>query len=220
MRPRVAPAFNPDLDMLPVNLSLFIPTFFLVSLTPGLCMTLSLSLGMTVGVKRAAWMMLGELVGVGTVAVASVVGVAGVLMQAPAVFTAFKWVGGAYLVWLGIEMWRSRGNLAIPEVARDAAAPARGRLALQGLVTAIANPKGWAFFIALLPPFLHFDDPLAPQLVLLLSIILSIEALCLLAYASGGQAARRLLEQRANVRLLNRIAGSLIIAVGCWLALG
>ena len=46
------------------TLSLFIPTFFLVSLTPGLCMTLSLSLGMTVGVKRAAWMMIGERVGV------------------------------------------------------------------------------------------------------------------------------------------------------------
>ena len=206
------------------TLSVFLPTFFLVSLTPGLCMTLALSLGMTVGVKRAAWMMIGELIGVGTVAVLSVIGVAGVLLQVPALFTVFKWVGGAYLVWLGIEMWRSRGSLAIPEIAQDAdqhaPAPPRGRLALQGLVTAIANPKGWAFFIALLPPFIRFDDPLAPQLVLLLAMILSIEALCLLAYASGGQAARRLLEQRANVRLLNRIAGSLIIAVGCWLALG
>ena len=202
------------------TLSIFIPTFLLVSLTPGLCMTLSLSLGMTVGVARAGWMMIGELIGVGTVAVASVVGVASVLMQAPGVFTVFKWVGGAYLVWLGIEMWRSRGNLAIPEVADDGPAPARSRLALQGLVTAIANPKGWAFFIALLPPFIHFDEPLAGQLVLLLAMILSIEALCLLLYASGGQAARRLLEQRANVLLLNRIAGSLIMGVGAWLALG
>tara|TARA_B100001079_G_scaffold254596_1_gene249492 strand:+ start:3645 stop:4265 length:621 start_codon:yes stop_codon:yes gene_type:complete len=202
------------------TLSVFVPTFFLVSLTPGLCMTLALSLGMTVGVKRAVWMMAGELIGVGMVAVASVVGVAGVLLQVPALFTVFKWVGGAYLVWLGIEMWRSRGNLAIPEIARDAPAPPRGRLALQGLVTAIANPKGWAFFIALLPPFLDFDAPLAPQLVLLLSMILSMETACLLLYATGGSAARRLLEQQANVRLLNRIAGTLIMAVGLWLALG
>ena len=58
------------------TLSVFVPTFFLVSLTPGLCMTLSLSLGMTVGVRRTAWMWIGELVGVATVAVASVIGVA------------------------------------------------------------------------------------------------------------------------------------------------
>lgn len=202
------------------TLSVFIPTFFLVSLTPGLCMTLSLSLGMTVGVKRTAWMWLGELVGVATVAVASVVGVATVLLRYPAVFTVFKWVGGAYLVWLGIEMWRSRGNLAIPEIADDAPAPPRAQLAGQGLVTAIANPKGWAFFIALLPPFLDFKQALAPQLALLLSMILAMELTCLALYATGGSAARAALAKRSNVRLLNRIAGSLIIAVGIWLALG
>jgi len=201
------------------TLSVFIPTFFLVSLTPGLCMTLSLSLGMTVGVRRAAWMMAGELVGVGTVAVLSMVGVATILLRYPAVFTAFKVVGGAYLIWLGIQMWRSRGNLAIPEIASDAPPPPRGQLATQGLITAIANPKGWAFFIALLPPFLNFDVPLAPQLTFLLSIILSMELTCLLLYATGGRAARALLAKRSNVQVLNRIAGTLIIGVGIWLAL-
>lgn len=201
------------------TLSVFIPTFFLVSLTPGLCMTLSLSLGMTVGVRRAAWMMAGEIVGVATVAVLSVIGVATVLLRYPAIFTVFKLVGGAYLVWMGIEMWRSRGNLAIPEIEDDAPPPPRGQLAVQGLVTAIANPKGWAFFIALLPPFLDFQAPLAGQLGLLLSMILTMELICLLLYASGGSAARRLLEQRSNVRVLNRIAGTLIIGVGIWLAL-
>lgn len=202
------------------TLSVFIPTFFLVSLTPGLCMTLSLSLGMTVGVRRAAWMMAGELVGVGVVAVLSMVGVATILLRYPTVFTVFKLVGGAYLIYLGIEMWRSRGNLAIPDVDNDAAPPPRTQLASQGLVTAIANPKGWAFFIALLPPFLNFQAPLAPQLTLLLSMILSMELSCLMLYATGGSAARSLLAQRSNVRVLNRIAGTLIIGVGIWLALG
>lgn len=201
------------------TLSVFIPTFFLVSLTPGLCMTLSLSLGMTVGIRRAAWMMAGELVGVATVAVLSMVGVATILLRYPAIFTAFKLIGGAYLVYLGIEMWRSRGNLAIPEVDEDAPPPPRGQLAGQGLITAIANPKGWAFFIALLPPFLNFDAPLAPQLSLLLSMILTMELACLMLYATGGSAARALLARRSNVRVLNRIAGTLIIGVGIWLAL-
>lgn len=182
-------------------------------------MTLSLSLGMTVGVRRALWMMAGELVGVGTVAVLSMVGVATILLRYPSVFTAFKIVGGAYLIYLGVEMWRSRGNLAIPDIDDDAPPPPRGQLAIQGLVTAIANPKGWAFFIALLPPFLNFEAPLTPQLTLLLSMILTMELTCLLLYASGGRAARALLANRSNVRVLNRIAGTLIIGVGIWLAL-
>ncbi|WP_322999792.1 LysE family translocator [Castellaniella sp.] len=205
--------------MTSATFSLFLLTFFLVSLTPGMCMVLSLSLGMTVGVRRAAWMWVGELIGVGTVAVASVLGVATVLLQYPPLFTAFKWGGGAYLVWLGIEMWRSKGSLAIPDVIDGAQAPRRLQLAMQGLVTAVANPKGWAFFIALLPPFLDFSQPMAPQLSLLLAIILSMELCCLILYATGGSVARTLLASRSNVRLMNRIAGTLIIGVGIWLML-
>lgn len=205
--------------MTSATLPLFLLTFFLVSLTPGMCMVLSLSLGMTVGVRRAAWMWLGELAGVGLVAVASVLGAATVLLRYPPLFTAFKWGGGAYLVWLGIEMWRSKGSLAIPDVIEGAAAPRRGQLILQGFVTAVANPKGWAFFIALLPPFLDFGRPVAPQLSLLLSIILSMELCCLVLYALGGSVARALLASRSNVRLLNRIAGTLIIGIGLWLML-
>lgn len=201
------------------SLPLFLLTFLLVSLTPGLCMVLSLSLGMTVGLRRAAWMWLGELIGVGTVAVASVIGVATVLLNYPALFIAFKWAGGAYLAWLGIEMWRSKGALAIPDIQGGVASPKRTELAMQGLVTAVANPKAWAFFVALLPPFLDFDQPMLPQLSLLVAIILSLELLCLALYALGGSAARALLARRSNVRLLNRVSGTLIIAVGVWLIL-
>jgi threonine/homoserine/homoserine lactone efflux protein len=201
------------------TLPLFLLTFFLVSLTPGLCMMLSLSLGMTVGVRRAAWMWTGELLGVGLVAVASVLGAATVLLQYPPLFTAFKWGGGAYLVWLGIEMWRSKGTLAIPEAGAVARAPHRSQLAMQGFVTAIANPKGWAFFIALLPPFLDFRQPMTPQLSLLLAIILSMELCCLVLYAMGGSVARALLANRANVQLLNRISGTMIGGLGIWLML-
>jgi threonine/homoserine/homoserine lactone efflux protein len=205
--------------MTSATLPLFLLTFFLVSLTPGMCMVLSLSLGMTVGVRRAAWMWLGELAGVGLVAVASVLGAATVLLRYPPLFTAFKWGGGAYLIWLGIEMWRSKGSLAIPDVTEGALAPQRTQLIMQGFVTAVANPKGWAFFIALLPPFLDFGQPVAPQLSLLLSIILSMELCCLVLYALGGSVARALLASRSNVRLLNRIAGTLIIGIGLWLML-
>ena len=67
-----------------------IPTFFFVSVTPGMCMTLALTLGMTVGIRRTMWMMLGELFGVGLVAVSVVIGVAALIVQYPQLFVLWN----------------------------------------------------------------------------------------------------------------------------------
>ncbi|MCP1319257.1 LysE family translocator [Halomonas sp. 707B3] len=202
------------------TLSVFVPTFLFVSLTPGMCMTLAMVLGMTQGVKRTLWMMVGELIGVGFVAAAAGAGVAALMLRQPELFIAFKWVGGAYLAYLGIMMWRSRGRMAIPSELDTGPAAGRLQLATQGLVTAVANPKGWAFFMVLLPPFLDGSRPLAPQLSMLIAVILTIEFASMLVYATGGKTLRKLLGKSGNVRLLNRIAGTLMIGVGVWLALG
>ena len=201
-------------------LSAFIPTFFVVSITPGMCMTLALSLGITIGVKRALWMMAGELVGVAVVATAAAVGVATFMLKYPTAFAVFSYAGGAYLAWLGIQMWRSRGKMAMPEKDSQPVESSRLQLALQGFVTAIANPKGWAFFIALLPPFIDSKLPLAPQLTALILIILALEFLCLQLYAHGGKTLRKALKQGGGVRTVNRVAGSLMVLVGAWLAFG
>ncbi|SES19794.1 Threonine/homoserine/homoserine lactone efflux protein [Vreelandella subterranea] len=202
------------------TLSVFVPTFLLVSLTPGMCMTLAMVLGMTQGVKRALWMMVGELIGVGLVAAAAGAGVAALMLRQPALFMAFKWVGGAYLAYIGIMMWRSRGRMAIPNELEAGPPAGRWQLALQGFLTAVANPKGWAFFMVLLPPFLDSSRPLGQQLMLLIAVILTIEFASMLVYATGGKTLRRVLGKSGNVRLLNRIAGTLMIGVGIWLALG
>lgn len=209
--------------MLSLNLALlsaFIPTFFMVSITPGMCMTLALSLGITIGVRRALWMMAGELAGVALVATAAAVGVATFMLKYPTAFAVFKYAGGGYLAWLGIQMWQSRGKMAMPEENSEPVESSRLQLVLQGFVTAIANPKGWAFFIALLPPFIDSKLPLAPQLTALILIILGLEFLCLQLYAHGGKTLRRALKQGGGVRTVNRVAGSLMILVGAWLALG
>lgn len=202
-------------------LTVFIPTFLFVSLTPGMCMTLSLSLGMSIGLRRTLWMMYGELLGVGLVAGASAIGVAAITLRYPLVFVLLKSLGGLYLGYLGVQMWLDKGSMAIrPDFAAEQTSVSPRQLAMQGLVTAIANPKGWAFFIALLPPFINYAQPLPSQLVVLLGIILTIEFLSLILYASGGRTLNRLLRKQGNVRLLNRIAGTLMVGVGIWLALG
>ncbi|WP_299725776.1 LysE family translocator [uncultured Endozoicomonas sp.] len=204
----------------PSLLALFVPTFFFVSATPGMCMTLSMTLGMTVGFRRALWMMAGELVGVGLVATLSVLGVAAVMLNYPEAFSMFKWVGGAYLFYLGVQMWLSKGKMAIPLEGEQPRHTGIKELVVQGFVTAVANPKGWAFFISLLPPFISADQAMAPQLTILIVLILLIEFMCLMMYAAGGRTLRHFLQKSGNVRVMNRIAGSLMMGVGVWLAVG
>ncbi|EMW0564906.1 TPA: LysE family translocator [Vibrio parahaemolyticus] len=198
-------------------LSMFIPTFFFVSITPGMCMTLALTLGMSVGYRRTLWMMIGELAGVALVSISAVLGIAAVMLNYPWLFTFLKFGGGAYLLYLGIEMWRSRGKLAINLENSTSAPKGNWNLVLQGFVTAIANPKGWAFMISLLPPFIDQSKALAPQLMVLVSIILLFEFICMSLYATGGKGLKRVLGQSKNVRLMNRFAGTLMMGVGIWL---
>lgn len=200
-------------------LAAFIPTFFFVSATPGMCMMLSMSLGMTLGVKRTLWMMLGELAGVGLAATLSVLGVAAIMLNYPQIFIALKYAGGLYLAYLGVELWQSRGKMAVVEGYDTSGCHPTG-LMLQGFITAVANPKGWAFFIALLPPFIDVRSPLWQQLLVLVSIILLIEFTCLLGYAAGGKVLRQFLHQGNHLTTLNRIAGTLMLLVSGWLVLG
>lgn len=201
-------------------LALFIPTTLLISATPGMCMTLALTLGMTIGLKRTFWMMWGELVGVAIIAVLAVTGVATIMLEYPHIFLVIKYCGGAYLVYLGLQMWLSKGRMAVSAANEHHESFSPKSLITQGFVAAIANPKGWAFIISLLPPFINPDLPMAPQLSILVSIILLSEFLFMVVYASGGRTLRKFLSEASHLKHLNRVTGSLMIGVGVWLALG
>lgn len=167
--------------------------------------------------SKNTMMMVGELLGVALVAVSAVVGIAAVMLRYPDIFTLFKIVGASYLVYLGVQMWRSRGKLAINIEQENTYQGSDWGLLVQGFVTAIANPKGWAFMVSLLPPFIDQSLSLAPQLTVLVAIILLSEFISMSLYATGGKGLKRLLSQAHHVRLLNRIAGSLMAGVGIWL---
>lgn len=200
-------------------LSLFIPTFFIVSLTPGMCMTLAMTLGMSIGIRNTLWMMWGELLGVAIVAIASVIGVSTIMLQFPQIFVLLKLIGAGYLFYIGINMWRSKGKLAISLTEKSAREISKSSLFNQGLITAIANPKGWAFMISLLPPFINKAYALMPQLSVLVCVILISEFTCMMLYATGGKTIGRALSKQSNVKVLNRISGTLMLGVAIWLAI-
>ena len=196
----------------------FIPVFFVVSITPGLCMTLALTIGMSIGLGNTMKMMVGELSGVLLVATVVVVGGGGLMAANPMLLVVFKYVGGAYLLFVGLQMMRSRGAMAVKPDGSVSFDLDFFSLAGQGFITAVANPKGWAFFLAMTPGFINYDVDLGPQMTALVSIILIIEFTSLMLYAAGGQVLGKLLLNSDNVLLLNRVAGALMMCVGIWLA--
>lgn len=198
-------------------LGVFIPTFLFISITPGMCMTLAMTLGMSIGVRRTIWMMLGEVIGVALVAIAAVMGVASLVLAYPAALQWLKWLGGVYLVYLGLRMGWASARLSEQQLRHGELSPRA--LFLQGFITAIANPKGWAFMLALLPPFINIEQAVVPQLAVFVLIIVCSEFLSMLVYASGGKSLKLVLSRGDNVRWLNRIAGAVLTAVGIWLAL-
>jgi len=180
-------------------------------------MTLAMTLGMSIGVRNTFWMMWGELLGVAIVAILAVIGVSSVMLKFPNIFSILKLIGAAYLFYIGINMWRSKGKLAVSNTVKTLKINKK-QLFNQGLITAIANPKGWAFMVSLLPPFINPNLPLTAQLSILVVVILFSEFTCMLLYATGGKTLGRLLAQGENVKRLNQISGTLMILVALWLA--
>ncbi len=200
-------------------ITLFIPTFFLVSITPGMCMTLAMSLGISVGIRRTLWMMWGEVLGVSSVAIASVIGVSTMMLKVPNLFVVLKIIGALYLLYIGINMCLSKGKLAVSTTIAQQNHVSRLHLFNQGFLTAIANPKGWAFMISLLPPFINPDYALPLQLTVLVIIIIISEFICMMIYAAGGKTIAKKLIEKDNVKMLNRMSGCLMILVAIWLAI-
>ncbi len=203
--------------MSPDLILLFIPTIASVSFTPGLCMTLAFTLGLSIGYKRTLWMMLGELSGVASVFTATFWSLGWLLSRDPIYFQIISFVGGVYLLYLAFQLFRET-----PETieSRDLKKTHPMALVILGYVTAVSNPKGWAFLMALLPGFVSSDTELVPQFIIMMGIMLMTEFVSMTAYATGGQwLASRLSNSRGIVNA-NRVAASMLTLAALWVLTG
>jgi threonine/homoserine/homoserine lactone efflux protein len=196
---------------------LFIPTIAAVSLTPGLCMTLAFTLGLSIGYRRTLWMMLGEMVGVATVFIATFWGLGWLLSRDPIYFKLFSLIGGAYLLYLSLILFRQPPEKLMTKQLGDTSAASLTGL---GFITAVSNPKGWAFLVALLPGFVVTESPLVPQFAMMLIIMLSTEFLSMTLYATGGQWLATRLSNDSGLLSVNRIAAGMLSLAAVWVLSG
>ena len=203
--------------MSPDLILLFIPTIASVSFTPGLCMTLAFTLGLSIGYTRTLWMMLGELSGVATVFAATFWSLSWLLARDPIYFQLISFLGGSYLLYLAFRLFQET-----PEdlKARRLDETHAGALVLLGYITAVSNPKGWAFLMALLPGFVQSDAALYPQFITMLIIMMGTEFIAMTTYATGGQWLARRLTDSQGLMNANRVAATMLGLAGLWVFSG
>ena len=182
---------------------------FLVIPGPTVLLVLSYALGQ--GWRVALPVAVGVALGDFCAMTASMLGLGAVLAASAVLFTALKWVGAAYLIWLGIKLWRAGGTFDAP--ARTDRRSAAAMLGHAWLVT-LLNPKALTFFIAFLPQFLDPNRPMLPQLAVVEPTFLLLAFVNALGYAVLATRLRRLLSSPRMIRGFNRTGGTLLIGAG------
>lgn len=191
-----------------------------LAVIPGPTMLLALSNGVEGGMRRASWGIAGASLGSAVLIGVVALGLGSLLAASELLFDAIRIAGVAYLVWLGIKLWRSDAADLGAALARSACeARPHGRVALlRSLLVALSNPKTVLFFAAFLPQFVDVSRPQGPQYLLLGAVFVLLDTCVMLAYAAAGTQAVRWLSRR-GLRLLNRGCAAGMWALAATLAL-
>jgi threonine/homoserine/homoserine lactone efflux protein len=177
-------------------------------LIPGPTILLVVSYALGQGWRAALPTAVGVALGDFTAMTLSMLGVGALLAASATLFTALKWAGAAYLVYLGIKLWRAGGTLDADP--RRGAAHAGRMVAHAWLVTAL-NPKSITFFVAFLPQFLDPAGDFLTQMLIFETTFLTLAFLNALGYALVATRARRFAGNPRALRIANRVGGSLLV---------
>ena len=195
---------------------LFVMAVFLLSGTPGPNMLHILQRSVDFGVRLTVEAMAGCLSVLMTILTASAAGLTALLLAIPGAFEVLRWLGTAYLVWLGIKAWRADPTPL--DVGDDAALADRhlspAQLFRGGFAISISNPKALLFAAAFFPQFVSAAAPKPPQFAILVLTFAVVECFWYAVYALGGRGLARHLARPALKKWFNRLTGTIFIGFG------
>lgn len=196
----------------------FLVTSLVVVVIPGTGVLYTVSSAVGGGWRRGVFAALGCTLGIVPHVMAAMLGLSGVMRAGAAAFEVVRWLGVAYLVAMGVSMFRTGGALRLDDPRPPAAAP--GGVVARGIVVNLLNPKLTAFFFAFLPQFL--DSPpglLDPRLASLGAVFMVMTLAVFVAYAWASATVReRVLGAPAVLRWLQRSLGALVVGFAARLA--
>ena len=207
----------------------FVAATCVIAISPGSGAVLSMSHGLSFGVRKASATIVGLQLGLLLILLVAGAGVGSLLLASEVAFNAVKVLGACYLIYVGFAQWRSASAaaaapsevVAAPGAAVSAATGADAgswqKRCATGFLTNATNPKGIIFMVAVLPQFLSQERPLALQLAIVAATMVAVDLVVMHSYAASASALRRLLSSPRAMRSQNRVFGGLLMAVGAGL---
>ena len=178
---------------------------------PGPTILLVISYALGQGWRTALPMAVGVALGDFTAMTLSMLGMGALLATSATLFTTLKWIGAAYLIWLGVKLWRAGGTLDA-QPRKDAVSSAK-MLSHAWIVTAL-NPKSITFFVAFLPQFLDPAENVFDQMSIFGATFLVMAFANAFGYALIASRARAAVNNARAIRIVNRVGGGLLIGAG------
>lgn len=196
-------------------------TFFfaacIIAVSPGSGAVLSMSHGLSYGVKKTSTTILGLQAGLLLILVIAGAGVGSILLASEVAFSVVKTVGALYLIYLGISQWCAKVDVRSDDTmlqASRSAPPTLRKRFLLGFLTNATNPKGIIFMVAVLPQFITHGAALVPQLLILAVTMCAIDLAVMHGYAFAASSMQRYFRDAKAVKKQNRFFGGVLVAVG------
>lgn len=189
-----------------------------ISISPGAGAVAAMSAGLNHGVRRSFFTIIGLIFGIWTQVVVVGVGLGALVAASSTAFSVVKWLGVAYLVWLGIAQWRAPPRPVAAPSPFGLRATGRSMVLRAWMINAV-NPKGTVFLLAVVPQFMTLTQPLLPQYLIIAGTLGFTDLVVMTGYSALASRVLGTLKSPAHIRALNRVFGGFFVVAGSLLAL-
>ncbi len=196
---------------------LFCSIAFVATLSPGPAILLVTTHSLQYGPMRSLFTILGNITGLLIMSACSVLGLNTLLLYSVTAFTCIKFFGAAYLIYIGIKLWR-KGIMVNEQLVGTQEKFSPFKLYSQGVIIALTNPKAIVFTTALFPQFIDVAKPLLVQFSILVFSFMGLSAICLFAYAVISYKAKTHSSRFFSGTRIGKVFGATFVGAGLMLA--
>lgn len=196
----------------------FFAASWAISISPGAGAVAAMSAGLNHGFRRGFFTIFGLILGIWTQVIVVGAGLGALVAASSTAFSVVKWLGVAYLIWLGISQWRAPARPLVAP-ADGAVQVTRRSMVLRAWMINAVNPKGTVFLLAVVPQFMVLSQPLLPQYLIIAGTLAFTDLVVMTGYSALAARVLGALKSPTHIRALNRTFGSFFVVAGSLLAL-
>ena len=192
----------------------FFAASWAISISPGAGAVAAMSAGLNHGFRRGYFTTFGLVLGIWLQVVVVSLGLGALVATSSTAFLVVKWLGVAYLVFLGIQQWRAPATPMAAKAEAGAALVTRRSMVLRAIMINAVNPKGTGFLLAVVPQFMNLAQPLLPQYAVIAATLGFTDLVVMAGYTALAARVLGALKSPAHIRTMNRTFGGLFVFAG------